>query len=89
MDFEGQRGGNQACSDATWLWEIIERCKAELAKNPDAKNFYTFFKDLNICFGLDGGFKNPTHGTAQEFDVFQIQHSSLKVINCFCAVQMA
>ena len=86
LDFEGQAGGNSDAADATWLWDVQERGKKEFKDNPLAKNLYTFFKDEKICFGLDGGFKHPTHGTAQEFDVFEIRHSNVKV--CAFIVQL-
>ena len=79
MDVEAQRGGNNDCSDATWFWDVIERGKEEFQRDGSARNFYSFFKNLKVSFGLDGGFQNPTHGTALEFDVFQIQHSHFKV----------
>ena len=88
LDFEAQRGGNSDCSDAAWLWEVEERGKEEFEKDSEAKNLYTFFKDENICFGLDGGFKHPSHGTAQEFDVFQIRHSRLKVLRNFSDLKL-
>ena len=80
LDFEGQAGGNSDASHGTWLWDVQERGKKEFEDDPSAKHLYTFFKDEKICFGLDGGFKHPTQGTAQEFDVFEIRHSNERFV---------